>query len=155
MQEATGSGPAVGNLIHTELEPQDFVITLYHNLGNVDILLIWQLSLGGGESHVPLYGAAANFGTRAKRKLVPTPLKPGKGVPIAVSQFIIQKSRLYSLSTWHTNEEAGDEKVNTLRCFSGCVKNCKGTWYTMLLCLHTHANPSVTSDWAGGANGDI
>lgn len=55
----------------------------------------------------------------------------------------------------HTNEEAGEQKVNTLRYFSGGLKTCEGTANIMLFCLHTGTNPGVASDGAGGAKGAV
>lgn len=56
------------------------------------------------------------------------------------------------LKVWHWNEEAGEQKGNMWRCFSGCLKTCEGTWNTQLLWLHIGTNPDVASGWAGGEN---
>lgn len=76
-----------------------------------------------GESHVHLYGAAENFGAEIHTHTFEA---TEKCCNYYVS-FYYTTSGLYSLSKGHTNKEAGEQKVNRLRYFSGGLKTHEGT----------------------------
>lgn len=74
-----------------------------------------------------LYGAAANFGARAEQTHTHTTEAIESCSNCCANLCYYKTSGLYLLKMWHRNEEAGEQKGNTWRYFSGCLKTCEGT----------------------------
>lgn len=142
------------NLVHTELDPQDPLGASQSHLPHCDTTWVSGLTAvpGGGESHVLPLWSNSKFWPILRARTHTYPSEALEWYFNCCVSCYYTTSGLCLLKVWQRNEEAGEQKGNTWRCFSGCLKTCEGTWNTQLLCLHTGVNPDAASGRAGGEN---